>query len=116
METMFHLLKCSIIEELNICEYTQNQIDFINLNNELWMEPDEFFTSYEPPSVLKDSLRYIEWAKAWILPLGFKIVMEDGSQFIYNLTFDEYYSSWIHVSKPKHAFKKYVQDVVSNCQ
>lgn len=107
MKSTFSLFKSCIVDTLEFYEYKPSDIDYINLTVDDWMEGGDFLNQDDVPVALSIVLRRIDWANAWILPNGFTIVMQDGSQFIYNLTCDEYYSGWIHVPKPKRGKRKH---------
>lgn len=89
---------------IDMHHYTLEDIDYINLSNKYSLCTKVFFELQQTPNVISnDELAKVSWCNSWYLPEGFKIVMKNGSMFIYIATQDEYYSRWVHVEPPKQS-------------
>jgi hypothetical protein len=80
--------------------YQINDIDYINLDSTYSIEPNCFFQLDEFPSVVADKFMKVSWCNAWWVPRDFRVVLTNGTIFMYNTTGDEYYSSWVCVESP----------------
>ncbi len=81
--------------------YHIEDIDYINLSSKYTISVNGFFELNGYPPGLEEAFRQVSWSKTWIVPEGFRIVMNDGSLFLYMMVQDDFYSRWIHVQYPR---------------
>ena len=81
--------------------YYIGDIDYINLSNQYTTTSRTFFELKEEPACLRGDFKRVSWCDTWDLPEGFKIVMNNGSFFVFVKTDDEYYSRWVYMEPPR---------------
>lgn len=96
-ELIFSKFKNDIENALTIRDFSVNDIDFINWDSSYSITPQVFFEITAFPSVVAAKFHRVDWCSKWDIPFDFRVVLKNGTVFLYNQTSDEYYSGWICV-------------------
>lgn len=86
---------------LIVYNYTEEDVDYINISTKYFVRANGFFELSECPQDTQEKFIHVSWCNKWYVPEGFRVVMKDKSFFLYNTVSDEYYSGWIHLQLPE---------------
>lgn len=85
---------------------SRNDVAYINLSENYWINFDEFFALKEPPKIWETFKK--NYIGTWDVPSEFKIVMRDYSWIEYYVNWgDEYYSTFVLHKPPTKAPKRF---------
>lgn len=97
----FGLFKKEVENAIARYGFHVSDIDYINLDMVYSVSPEIFFTLQSFPSVVANKYEHVQWCNNWDVPHDFRVVMQNGTIFLYSTASDEYYSRWICV-QPVH--------------
>jgi hypothetical protein len=97
----FSIFQNEVRDVLAQFDYSVEDINYINLSDKYSVSARVFFEFQGDPPGLETEFRSIAWANTWMVPKGFRIIMNDGGIFMYVMIHDEYYSSWLYTARPK---------------
>ncbi len=84
----------------------KNEIAYVNISNDYWLTPDEFFSLENPPKIWNNFSK--NSMQTWdIYTNKFQVVMKDWGWVEYNECDDEFYSRFVYHEPLKRSPKKY---------
>ena len=94
VDNLCDLFKQDLTNALAMYDFNIHDIEYINLDNTYSISPEVFFDLTEFPSVVASRYLHVGWCKKWDIPYDFRVMMKNGTVFLYNMNDDEYYNAW----------------------